>query len=164
MSDANTPPNNFSIQKTYVKDVSFESPTTPQMFHFQKWEPKIELSLNNEHSSQGDDIYEVVLQLTATAKMEDKTAFLVEVQQAGLFVIHGFNDQDKKYLLGSQCMNILMPYAREVISDLTTRGGFPPLILSPLNFDALYRKSMEQNETQTASEPTNDPAEEAIKH
>jgi preprotein translocase subunit SecB len=85
-----------------------------------------------------------VLTITATVKHQEKTAFLVEVQQAGIFAVVGFNENDKKYLLGSQCMNILFPYARETISDLTTRGGFPPLLLSPVNFDALYQQHMQQ--------------------
>ncbi|MCP3688103.1 MAG: protein-export chaperone SecB [Gammaproteobacteria bacterium] len=163
MSDEQPPRNNFSIQKIYVKDISFESPEASQVFGFQKWEPKIELNLKNEHSHQGDDRYEVVLQLTATATQEDKTAFLIEVQQAGIFIIQGFKDDDKNYLLGSQCLNILMPYAREVISDMTTRGGFPPLVVSPLNFDMLYRQQQEKKAAQAAGEQTKG-SEEEIKH
>ncbi len=164
MSDEQAPQNNFSIQKIYVKDVSFESPATPQIFQFQKWEPKIELNLSSQHSSHSTNTYEVVLSLTATANQEDKTAFLIEVQQAGIFIIQGFNEQDRNYLLGSQCMNILMPYAREVISDMTTRGGFPPLILSPVNFDALYQQGLKKKEAQAAGEQTEAPKEEIVKH
>ncbi len=166
MTDEQAPKNQFSIQKIYVKDVSFESPATPQVFSFQKWEPKIDLNLNNRHAGVGEDVYEVVLSITATVKQEEKTAFLIEVQQAGLFSIVGFNDQDRNYLLGSQCMNILLPYAREVISDMTTRGGFPPLILSPVNFDALYQqhvKAQQDKEGQPAVE-ANEADEAVVKH
>ncbi len=136
--------NQFSIQKLYVKDLSFESPSTPEVFSFTSWEPKIELNLNNTNKQVADGVFEVALSVTATVKVEDKTAFLVEVHQAGVFQIAGFNEQETKYILGSQCMNILFPYAREVVSDLTNRGGFPPLLLSPVNFDALYAQAVQQ--------------------
>lgn len=161
MADEKAPENHFSIQKIYIKDMSFESPDTPKAFSFAKWEPKIELNLNNAHNSIDDKLYEAVLTITATVKHQDKTAYLIEVQQAGIFAVFGFNDNDKKYLLGSQCMNILFPYARETISDLSTRGGFPPLILSPVNFDALYQQHMQQ---QAAKEEDVEEAEEAVKH
>lgn len=138
------PQNQFSIQKLYIKDVSFESPSTPSIFTFKNWDPKIELNLNNTNKQISDGVFEVVLSVTATVKHDDKTAFLVEVHHAGIFQIAGFNEQDTKYILGSQCMNILFPYAREVISDLTTRGGFPPLLLNPVNFDALYAQAVQQ--------------------
>ena len=144
MADEQAPQPHFSIQKIYVKDVSFESPDTPKAFSFTKWEPKIDLNLNNAHTRIDDNLYEAALTITATVKHQDKTAFLVEVQQAGIFAVAGFSENDRKYLLGSQCMNILFPYARETVSDLTTRGGFPPLILSPMNFDALYQQHMQQ--------------------
>ena len=163
MSDEQAPKNHFSIQKIYVKDVSFESPATPKVFSFQKWEPKIDLNLNNKNSNVGPDMYEAILSITATVTHEDQTAFLVEVQQAGLFAIKGFNDQDRAYLLGSQCMNILLPYARETISDMTTRGGFPPLILSPVNFDALYQQHLKAKENESA-ENAEETSEEVVKH
>jgi len=158
MADEQDPQPQFSIQKIYVKDVSFESPDTPKAFSFTKWEPKIDLNLNNAHTSIDENLYEAVLTITATVKHEEKTAFLVEVHQAGIFAVVGFNENDGKYLLGSQCMSILFPYARETISDLTTRGGFPPLILSPVNFDALYQQHMQQ---QTAKQQD---GEESVKH
>lgn len=165
MSDEAAPKNHFSIQKIYVKDVSFESPETPKVFSFQKWEPKIDLNLTNQHSSVGTDLYEAVLSITATVNHEDKTAFLIEVQQAGVFSISGFNDKDRSYLLGSQCMNILLPYAREVISDLSVRGGFPPLILSPVNFDALYQQHLQaQQEKQSNQTPLESSEPEPVKH
>ena len=152
MSDEQAPQNHFSIQKLYVKDVSFESPATPKVFSYQKWDPKIDLNLTNKHTNVGKDMYEAILTITATVTHEDKTAFLMEVHQAGLFAIAGFSDQDRNYLLGSQCMNILLPYAREVISDMTTRGGFPPLILSPVNFDALYQQHVQAQKDKQVSE------------
>ena len=147
MAEEKAPQPNFSIQKLYVKDVSFESPDSPEIFKFTKWDPKIELNLNNAHSKIDDNMYEAVLTVTATVKHEDKVAYLIEVQQAGILALVGFNENDQKYLLGSQCMNILFPYAREAISDLSNRGGFPPLILAPVNFDALYQQHMQQKTT-----------------
>ena len=164
MSDEKTPQNYFSIQKLYVKDVSFESPATPDVFSFQKWQPKIDLNLANKHIDVGEGRYEVILSITATVTHEEKTAFLIEVHQAGLFAISGFSDQDRNYLLGSQCMNILLPYAREVISDMTVRGGFPPLILSPVNFDALYQQHVQAQKNKAGTESGEIPAQEFVKH
>ncbi len=155
-ADEQTQKTHFSIQKIFVKDVSFESPDTPKAFSFAKWEPKIELNLNNSHTSIDENLYEAVLTITATVRHQEKTAFLVEVQQAGIFAVAGFNENDKKYLLGSQCMNILFPFARETISDLTTRGGFPPLLLSPVNFDALYQQHMQKQATEAEDTETQD--------
>ena len=138
------PAKQFSIQKLYLKDASFESPDTPNSFRFTKWEPKIELNLTNSQTHVEGDIYEAVLCVTATIKLEEKTAFLIEVHFAGLFSVSGFDETEQKYLLGSQAMNVLFPYAREVVSDMTVRGGFPPLILSPVNFDALYQQHLQQ--------------------
>ena len=134
----------FAIHKLYVKDASFESPESPSSFNFTKWDPKIDLNLTNSLKQIDADQYEVVLCVTVTVSHEGKNLFLVEVQQGGLVAISGFEEEEKKYLLGSQCMTILFPYAREVISDLSTRGGFPPLILSPVNFDALYQQHLQQ--------------------
>jgi len=147
MAEEKTQQPNFSIQKLYVKDASYESPNTPETFKFTKWDPKIELNLNNAQSKIDDNMYEAILTVTATVTHEDKVAYLIEVQQAGIFAIVGFNEKDQNYLLGSQCMNILFPYAREAISDLSIRGGFPPLILAPVNFDALYQQHMQQKTT-----------------
>ncbi|MCP4874231.1 MAG: protein-export chaperone SecB [Gammaproteobacteria bacterium] len=140
----------FSIQKLYVKDASFESPASPRSFKFQEWNPKIDLNLTNNQKLFEGDIYEVVLSITVTVSQEDITAYLVEVHQAGLFEIGGFDDDQKNYLLGSQCMNILFPYAREVVTNLSVRGGFPPLILSPVNFEALYQQHLQQKQEKQA--------------
>ena len=139
--------NQFAIQKLYLKDASFESPNTPQSFRFTKWDPKIDLNLTNTQAQIEGDIYEAVLCVTATIKLEEKIAFLIEVQFAGLFSISGFDETEMKYLLGSQAMSVLFPYVREVVSDMTTRGGFPPLILSPVNFDALYQKHLQEQDS-----------------
>jgi preprotein translocase subunit SecB len=167
MAEENAPQKQMSIQKLYVKDVSFESPDTPKTFSFSKWEPKIELNLNHTHSAIDTDLYEAVLTVTATVKQQDKTAFLVEVQQAGVFAIVGFDENERNYTLSSQCMTILFPYAREAISDLTSRGGFPPLVLAPVNFDALYKQHLQQQAgKEPIAEPPNaePPKTEKVKH
>lgn len=152
MSEKQEPEKQFSIQKLYVKDASYESPGAPRSFSFKQWSPKIDLNLNNTHAHIDADLYEAVLRITATVSHQDDTAFLVEVHQAGLFGLTGFEEEERNYLLGSQCMNILFPYAREVISEMSNRGGFPPLILAPVNFDALYQQHiLKQNEKQDES-------------
>jgi len=148
MSESSAIKQHFSIQKLYIKDSSFESPASPESFTFKPWDPKIDLNLTNKQSHIDADTYEAVLSITATVSHEEKTAFLVEVHQAGLFQIAGFDEEQKKYLLGSQCMNILFPYAREVISDMSVRGGFPALIMTPVNFDALYQQHLQKNQAQ----------------
>lgn len=148
MNESSEPTKQFAIQKLYIKDASFESPASPQSFSFKKWNPKIDLNLSNEQKNIDGDIYEVVLKVTATVSREEETAFLVEVQQAGLFQIDGFDEDQKKYLIGSQCLNILFPYAREALSDLSVRGGFPPLTLTPVSFDALYQQHLQQQQEQ----------------
>ncbi len=145
-----TPPQNFEIQKLYIKDVSFESPQSPAIFQ-NNWSPDTNLQVGTQHTQLGDKVYEVVLNLTATIKVEEKTAFLIEIQQAGIFTVTGFEESAMGHLLGAYCPNVLFPYAREVISDLTTKGGFPPLLLNPINFDALYAQNQRQdsNEDET---------------
>jgi len=133
----------FGIQKIYVKDISYESPNTPQSFT-ETWEPDVSLELNTNGTGIAEDTYEVVLSLTVTVKNAEKTAFLVEVQQAGIFHMSGFNEDDLAGMLGSFCPNILFPYAREAVSDMVTRGGFPQLALAPVNFDALYAQHLEE--------------------
>ncbi len=153
MAEAQETKKQFSIQKIYLKDSSFESPGTPESFSYKKWNPQVEINLNNTHGKVGEDTYEAVLRITATVTHEDATAFLIEVQQAGLFGMTGFDDTEKGYLLGSQCMTVLFPYAREAISEMSMRGGFPPLVLSPVNFDALYQQHVkEQQAAQEAPE------------
>jgi len=159
MNESTETKQQFAIKKIYVKDVSFESPASPGSFSYKKWDPKIELNLTNKQTHIDADMYEAVLSITATVSIENETAFLVEVHQAGLFQIDGFEEEQKSYLMGSQCMNILFPYAREAISDMSVRGGFPSLVVAPVNFDALYhqhlqQKQEEQGETTEAAEVT----------
>jgi len=141
----------FVIHKIYVKDVSFETPSSPDVFRAE-WRPDIDLQINNDARAIGDDVYEVVVRVTATAKLGDKTAFLAEVVQGGIFGISGLNDQEMGPMVGSFCPNILFPYVREAISDLVIRGGFPPLVLSPVNFDALYTQQLQEKQAQAQAQ------------
>ncbi len=133
----------FNIQKIYSKDISFEAPGSPKIFT-EKWEPKNNLDLNTNANPIGENTYEVVLSLTVTAKIGETTAYLCEIHQAGIFSVEGFSDTDLHAMLGSFCPSILFPYAREAVSDIVTRGGFPQLLLAPINFDALYEQHMQQ--------------------
>lgn len=137
----------FSIQKIYTRNISFESPNAPEIFT-QEFQPQLDVDLNVETSSLEDGVYHAVVRVTATTKVEDKTAFLCEVEQAGIFSIVGFDEGELNYLLGTQCPNTLFPYAREAISEMVTRGGFPQLLLEPVNFDAMYASHLQQQETQ----------------
>lgn len=148
---ANPPQSKFNIHRIYTKDISFEAPNSPQMFN-EQWEPKNSLDLNTHAQKIADNIYEVVIALTVTVKNNDKTAFLVEVEQAALFEIEGFDDENLQSILGSFCPSVLFPYARESVSDMVTRGGFPQLLLSPINFDALYQQHLQQQQENAAQE------------
>ncbi len=138
----------FVIQKIYVKDMSFETPHSPQIF-MEKWEPEVSLQINNNAAVLSEGVHEVTLAITVTAKLADKVAYLIEVQQAGIFNATGFNAHDVSAILGSYCPNILFPFAREVISDIVTKGGFPQLLLAPVNFDALYAQHVQQQQQGT---------------
>lgn len=138
----------FEIQRIFVKDISFESPNTPQTF-VEEWKPEVSLNLETKSNRVQENIHEVVLSITATVSTAKKTAFLIEIHQAGVFLINGFAKEQLHQMLGSFCPNILFPYAREVISDIVVRGGFPQLILAPVNFDALYAQHMEKTGTET---------------
>ncbi len=133
----------FSIQKIHVKDISFEAPNSPQIFT-ETWDPNVEFNLSSSAQSLQDNLFETALKVTVTVKIGEKTAYLVEVCQAGIFSISGLTQQELDPMLGSFCPNLLFPYAREVISDLVTKGGFPPMLLAPVNFDALYAQHSEQ--------------------
>lgn len=136
-----TPEKRFLIQKIYVKDISFETPNSPHIFR-EKWEPDVSMQMGNTVIALSPDVQEVVMAVTVTAKVNDKIAFLVEVHQAGIFTVEGFSAEEMGQVVGSFCPNILFPYAREVVSDLVTRGGFPQLLLAPVNFDALYAQHL----------------------
>lgn len=133
----------FSIQKIYLKDVSFESPNSPAVFTGE-WKPEVNVQLNTEIKGLDNNMHEVTLSVTVTAKQQDKTAFLVEVKQAGLFQLAGFEQEQLGGMLGAYCPETLFPYAREAISDLVSKGGFPQLLLSPVNFNALYMQHQQQ--------------------
>ena len=132
----------FGIQRIFTKDVSFESPNSPEIFR-QEWKPQIKLDLNTQTKALDESTFEVVLTLTVSAKIEDQTAFLCEVQQAGIFTISGFPDENRDQMLGAYCPNILFPYARETIDQAVTKGSFPALMLAPVNFDALYAQNQQ---------------------
>ncbi len=143
----------FALQRIYVKDLSFEAPNAPKTF-LAPWQPEVNVELTTAANRLEDGKnYEVVLSLTVTVKNDNATAFLVEVKQAGIFLIDGVPDGQMSQLLGAYCPNLLFPYARETVSDVVTRGSFPQLLLAPVNFDAVFaeaqRKRTEQAEAET---------------
>jgi preprotein translocase subunit SecB len=139
----------FAMQRIYTKDISFESPATPDVFKKQ-WQPAVNVDLNTKSEKIDDNgNFEVVLSITITAKVEEETAFLVEVQQAGIFMITGIEGEDLRRVLGTAAPNILFPYARESIDSLCVKGGFPPVMLAPVNFDALYQQALAQSAAQS---------------
>jgi preprotein translocase subunit SecB len=146
MSDAQQPI--FSIEKIYVKDLSLEVPGAPQVF-MQAEEPQLEIQLEQRSQRVGDALFEVTLVATVAAKHGEKTLFLVEVSQAGVFKIRNVADADLAPILGAVCPNVLFPYARETVSDIVNRAGFPPVLLAPVNFDAIYQQRVAQNAAQT---------------
>ncbi len=135
----------LSIQRIYMKDISFETPNSPEVFTGE-WKPNMDLNLGTDTKKIADEVYEVVLKVTVTVKTEDKTAFLAEVHQAGIFAIKGIEENQLAPIFGIACPNILFPYAREAISDLVNKGSFPQLVLSPINFEALFAQQMQQQQ------------------
>ncbi|MCW8853108.1 MAG: protein-export chaperone SecB [Gammaproteobacteria bacterium] len=138
----------FAIQKIYLKDASFESPNSPDVFQDAEWKPEINVQLNTEGKTLAEGVHEVTLTVTVTAKKADKTAFLVEVKQSGVFQLVGFEQEQLGGMLGAYCPEVLFPFAREAISDLVSKGGFPQLLLSPVNFNALYMQHQQQQAQQ----------------
>jgi preprotein translocase subunit SecB len=143
----------FSIEKLYVKDLSLEIPHAPQIF-LERDAPQVDVQLQTNGKSVQDGIYDVVLTVTVTAKLGDRTVFLVEVAQAGIFQIRNVPEADVEPILGIACPNILFPYAREVVSDAVSRAGFPPVVLNPMNFEALYQQRQQQNAAEAAGSVT----------
>ena len=138
------PEQQFTMQKIYTKDLSFESPVTPAIFTKQ-WQPKLSVDLNTRSGSIDEEgNFEVVLSITVTAKMDEETAFLIEVHQAGVFLVRGFQPEELKRILGTAAPNVLFPYAREAIDAICIKGGFPPLMLAPVNFEAVYQQAQAQ--------------------
>ena len=134
----------LSISKIYMKDFSFESPQAPGVFRQADWKPKTDLNLRSSHTALEDDRHEIILTITVEAKTEDKTLFLIELQQDGIFEISGYEGDEFNAIIGSFCPNILFPYARESIASLIQKGGFPEFVLQPINFDALYFQAKQQ--------------------
>ena len=144
----------LSIIKIYLKDFSFESPQSPAIFRRGEWKPQTTLNLRSSHNDEEGDTHEIVLTLTVEAKDDDKTCFLIELQQAGLFEISGYDEQEFKAIVGSFCPNILFPYARESIASLIQKGGFPEFVLQPINFDALFMQAQAQAAAKAAEGET----------
>jgi preprotein translocase subunit SecB len=140
----------FGIQRIYIKDVSFESPQGAAVFG-KTWKPAVQQEISTTTTAMNDDRYEVVLTITITGKLDDQPAFLVEVQQAGVFLMKGLNEEQVRQVAGANCPTILFPYAREVIDSLLARGTLPPLMLPPINFDALYQQALTQQEEEVGA-------------
>jgi preprotein translocase subunit SecB len=142
----------FAIEKLYIKDLSVEVPNAPEIF-LERENPQVEIQLNTGARGVGDGVFEVVLTVTVTAKFGEKTVFLVEVGQAGIFRIVNIPDEQIEPLVAVACPNILFPYAREAVSDAVTRAGFQAIVLQPVNFEAMYMQRMQEE----ASAPTEVP-------
>lgn len=145
------PQQHFEIQKVYLKDVSLETPNSPMIFT-EQWQPQTEVRLETGATPLTEDLFEVVLTLTVTAKLGERTAYLVEVQQGGLFTLRGFDEQQTGQMLHAFCPNILFPFAREEIAGLIGKGGFPAMLLNPINFDGLYIQRLQQQQAQATPE------------
>lgn len=135
----------FRVERIYVKDVSFEAPHSPQLF-LEKWQPAVHLDLHTQHQMLQDDAHEVVLALSVTVKKDDQVALMVEVKQAGIFTLAGFSKAQLGPIVGVHCPSILYPYAQQVCAQLVQQGGYPPLYLSPINFEAMYQEQLKQQQ------------------
>ena len=133
----------FALQRVYTKDISFETPNSPEIFQ-KEWKPQSSLNLGTEVRPLGEGVWEVVLSVTVTTKLEDQTAYLAEVKQAAIVSAQGFSEPELGPLLGAYAPNQIFPYAREVVSDLVTKGSFPQMVLTPVNFDAIYAQHQQQ--------------------
>ncbi|HHW76274.1 MAG TPA: protein-export chaperone SecB [Xanthomonadaceae bacterium] len=152
MSEQQRVPQHFEIQKVYLKDVSLETPNSPMIFT-EQWQPQSEVRLETGAAPLAEDLFEVVLTVTVTSKLGDRTAYLAEVQQAGLFSLRGFDDSQMGHMLHAFCPNILFPFAREELASLIGKGGFPALLLNPINFDGLYLQRLQQQQQAAAGAP-----------
>ena len=140
----------FAVQRLYVKDASFESPLGAEVFTKQ-WNPEIQVDLGSKNNKLSDDQYEVVLSVTITGKMEGNTAFLIEVHQAGVFMIKGLEGEQLRRAISIMCPNLLFPYAREAVDGLALKGGFPAIGLQPVNFEALYVQALQKAQAEQAA-------------
>ena len=147
LADAQPQGATFTVEKLYVKDLSFEAPNAPQVFN-EQGQPDLQMKLNQKVTRLAENAFEVSLGITITCTLNGKTAYLAEVEQAGVFGLGGFEDHILDAMLGTQCPNILFPYVRQTVSDLIQAGGFPPFLLQPINFDALYGESLRQRAAQ----------------
>jgi preprotein translocase subunit SecB len=138
----------FTVEKIYVKDVSFEAPNAPQVFN-EQGQPQLNMNLNQKVGRLDGDLFEVVLGVTLTCTLNDRTVYLAEVAQAGIFGLAGFDDRTLDMMLGTYCPNVLFPYVRQAISDLITAGGFPPFYMQPINFEALYAEGLRRRAEQS---------------
>lgn len=143
----------FAVQRVYIKDVSYEAPNVPVMFT-KDWAPQVNLDINTRTKKLNEEHYEVVLTVTVTVTNADENAFLIEVQQAGLFRIAGLEGQQLQHALGAFCPNMLFPYARENVDSLAVKGGFHPLMLAPVNFDAIFAEQMKKQQEPAGSQET----------
>jgi preprotein translocase subunit SecB len=141
----------FNMQRIYTKDISFETPNSPAVFQ-KEWKPEIKLDIDTRTQELGPNLFEVILTVTVTATNEGETAFLCEVQQAGIFAIGDMPDNNKAHMLGSFCPNMLFPYARETVSNLVNRGTFPVLNLAPVNFDAIFAQYVQKRQQEAAAQ------------
>jgi len=147
-ADTNAPSQaQFTVEKIYVKDVSFEAPYTPQVFNDQG-QPQLNMNLNQKVGRLDGGLFEVILGVTLTCTLNEKTVYLAEVEQAGIFGLAGFDDRTLDMMLGTYCPNVLFPYVRQSISDLITNGGFPPFYMQPINFEALYAEGLRRRAEQ----------------
>lgn len=149
-SNQQQPQAQFQLQKLYVKDVSFELPNAPQIFQ-EDGQVEIKLNLSQKVEKLSENVHEVILTVTVTANMDSKTAYLAEVQQAGIFSLVGLGEQAHHAALNTLCPHTLFPYARRVITDLVAEGGFPPLVLQPINFDQIYAQRLREAQEQAQS-------------
>jgi len=147
----------FAIQRVYTKDVSFETPNSPAIFQ-KEWKPEVKLDIDTRSAKLTDDTYEVILSLTVTATVEGQTAFLAEVQQAGVFTIGNLPEAQLAHTIGAFCPTTLFPYARETVANLVSRGSFPQLNLAPVNFEALFASYVQQRAAAAQAESTEVPA------
>jgi len=131
------------LQSIYIKDASFEAPLGPNL-QVSEWNPQFGMNMNTTGTLLADNMHEVVLTITLEAKIADKVAYLVEVKQAGVFLIRGYSEDETRRIVASFCPGVLFPYVRQAVSDLILKGGFPPFLLPPVNFDALFQQSVEQ--------------------
>lgn len=137
----------FSIEKVYVKDMSLEVPNAPQVF-VENAQPQVDVELGTQHAQMADGLFESTLTITVTAKLAEKTFFLVECAQSGIFQIRNFPEQDLAAVLGIGCPSVLFPYAREAVSSMVNRAGFPPINLAPVNFEQLFVQQLQQQQQQ----------------